>query len=169
MAAVAARAGVASGTVYNRFPNKAELAAEVFRTVANAELAAAQRAARAADTAAGRIVSIIETFTHRVLKSPRLAYALIVEPAGPHVALLRLQYRVAFRAIVQDVITDGVRSGQLPPQDPGVSAAAVVGSLAESMVDAAAGLDDPATVPMLITFALRGLGTDVVTPDAANA
>jgi hypothetical protein len=46
----------------------------------------------------------------------------------------------------------------LPPQDATVSAAAVVGSMTESMVDALAGRDDPAILPMLMAFVLRGVG-----------
>jgi AcrR family transcriptional regulator len=167
VATVAARAGVASGTVYNRFPNRAELAAEVFRTVAGAELTAFRQAAETDSSTADRIVAIIETFAVRILKAPRLAFSLIVEPADPRVAALRLQYTAAFRTVVEAVITAGVRSGELPPQDAVVSAAAVVGSMTESMVDALAGRDDPATIPMLIAFVLRGLGSPV--PDQLDS
>src|SRR3954468_22815651 len=47
VAAVAARAGVATGTVYRHFPSKADLFAEVFRSVSQREVDAARAAARA--------------------------------------------------------------------------------------------------------------------------
>src|SRR3954471_9094792 len=48
VAAVAARAGVATGTVYRHFPSKADLFAEVFRQVSQREVDAARAAAAAA-------------------------------------------------------------------------------------------------------------------------
>src|SRR6185436_21005173 len=47
VAAVAARAGVATGTVYRHFPSKADLFAEVFRSVSQREVDAARAAADA--------------------------------------------------------------------------------------------------------------------------
>src|ERR671935_1868186 len=47
VAAVAARAGVATGTVYRHFPSKADLFAEVFRRVSQREVDAARAAAAA--------------------------------------------------------------------------------------------------------------------------
>src|SRR3954462_3078332 len=52
VAAVAARAGVATGTVYRHFPSKADLFAEVFRSVSRREVDAARAAAAAAGDAA---------------------------------------------------------------------------------------------------------------------
>src|SRR5947209_7711004 len=81
--AVAARAGVASGTVYNHFAGKSDLLAEVFRAVVGREVDAVRDAAAAGGTAVERTVAIIETFAFRALKSPRLAYALLAEPVDP--------------------------------------------------------------------------------------
>src|SRR3954463_4752325 len=54
VAAIAAWAGVATGTVYRHFPSKAELFAEVFRSVSQREVEAARAAA---ETAADRPAS----------------------------------------------------------------------------------------------------------------
>ncbi len=59
----------------------------------------------------------------------------------------------------------GIRSGELPAQDASVVAAALVGAIAESLVGPLAGARDPATVPTVVTFALRSLGVR----DAAHA
>ena len=45
VAAIAERAGVATGTLYRHFPSKADLFVELFRAIGDAELAAMQEAA----------------------------------------------------------------------------------------------------------------------------
>ena len=54
VAAVAARAGVATGTVYRHFPSKAELFAEVFRRASQREVDATRAARCAAGAWPGR-------------------------------------------------------------------------------------------------------------------
>lgn len=165
VAAVARAAGVASGTVYNHVAGKAELVAEVFRTVCGREVDAVRSAVRPAPTAAARITALVETFALRALKSPRLAYALLVEPVDPIVDELRLQFRVAFRDIAAAAIDTGVAVGELPPQDATVVAAALVGAIGEALVGPLSTRPDPATVPTLVSFALRSIGV----PDAVHA
>lgn len=166
VAAVAARAGVAAGTVYKHFDGKAALVAELFRTVCTREVDAVRTAAAVPGGVEERAAAVVETFAGRALKSPRLAYALLAEPVDPVVDDLRLQFRVAFRDVIAEVVADGVRDGSLPPQDPRVVAAALVGAIGEALVGplATAGSDAPDTVPTLITFARRALGV----PDATN-
>src|SRR4051794_28286086 len=77
IAAVAADAGVASGTVYNHFDNKGDLLAALFRRVVDHEVEAVRLATETPGTAAQRTVAVIETFAGRALKQPRLAYALL--------------------------------------------------------------------------------------------
>ncbi|MEV2237324.1 helix-turn-helix domain-containing protein [Micromonospora sp. NPDC049891] len=69
VAAVAERAGVATGSVYRHFPAKADLFAEVFRTASQREIDAVTRAAAAEGTAAARVRAVIETFAGRALRS----------------------------------------------------------------------------------------------------
>jgi AcrR family transcriptional regulator len=156
--AVAQRANVAAGTVYNHFANKADLAAYVFRAIAARELDAVAAAARGG-SAVQRIAAVIETFALRALKQPRRAYALLAEPADPAVDALRLEFRSAFRDVIAEAIRDGVASGELPPQDPGVVAAALVGAIGEALVGPLAGADDSVdAVPALLSFACRAIG-----------
>lgn len=168
MAAVAARAGIATGSVYRHFPSKAELAVELFRTVVSREVAAVSEAAARAEhtSAAERVVAVIETFALRALKSPRLAYALLAEPVDPAVDAERLVFRRAFRDVFAARIAEGVRAGELPPQDASLTASALVGAGAEALVGPLAeGAVGPDTVPALVTFTLRALGV----PDAEHA
>ena len=163
--AVAARAGVASGTVYNHFANKSDLLAEVFRRVVRREVDAVRGAATSSGSLTQRTTAIVETFAERALTAPRLAYALLAEPVDPAVDGLRLQFRAAFRDIIADSIAAGVRSAELPPQNASLVAAALVGAIGEALIGPLVGQPDPATVPTLVTFALRSLGAS----DAAHA
>lgn len=159
VAAVAARAEVATGSVYRHFPTKADLFAEVFRTASQREVDAVTRAAAAEDTAAARVRAVIETFAGRALRAPRLAYALLAEPVDPAVEAQRLVFRRAHATLLAGYIADGVAGGELPPQNPELTSTAVVGALAEAMVGPlAAGVAGPDTVDGLITFIHRALG-----------
>ncbi|PZV99054.1 DNA-binding transcriptional regulator, AcrR family [Micromonospora phaseoli] len=159
VAAVAERAGLATGTVYRHFPAKADLFAEVFRAASQREVDAVARAAARESTAAERIRAVVETFSGRALQSPRLAYALLVEPVDPAVETQRLVFRRAHAALLAGYIAGGVASGELPPQDPELASTAVVGALAEALVGPlAAGVAGPDTIGGLTTFIHRALG-----------
>jgi AcrR family transcriptional regulator len=159
VALVADAAGVATGSVYRHFPDKGSLFAEVFRTSTQREVDAVAEAGAKPGSIEERIARAVETFAGRALKSPRLAYALIAEPVDPQVEAERLVYRRAYRDIFAQVIADAVDAGDLPPQDPEVSAAAVVGAMAEALVvPLHAGVASRRTVPELTAFVVRSLG-----------
>ncbi len=159
VALVADAAGVATGSVYRHFPDKGALFAEVFRTATQREVDAVAEAGSKPGSIEGRVTRAVETFARRALKSPRLAYALIAEPVDPQVEAERLVYRRAYRDIFAQVIADAVDAGELPPQDPEVSAAAVVGAMAEALVvPLHAGVASRRTVPELCAFVVRSLG-----------
>lgn len=159
VAQVADAAGVATGSVYKHFPNKGALFAEVFRTHTQHEVDAVAEASTKPGTIEERVTAAIETFARRALKSPRLAYALLAEPVDPQVEAERLIYRRAYRDIYAQLIADAVDAGDLPPQDPEVTAACVVGALAEALVvPLHAGVAAKRTVPEITAFAVRALG-----------
>ncbi|MER5637216.1 TetR/AcrR family transcriptional regulator [Kitasatospora sp. NPDC002227] len=173
MAAVAHRAGVATGTVYQHFANKAELSVELFRLVVGREVAAVTEAAARESTPQGKVAAVIETFAVRALKAPRLAYALLAEPADAVVDAERLVFRRAFHELIAAQITDAIRTGRLPQQSAELTAAALVGATAEALVGPlAAGSPPGDLVPAMVSFALRALGAAPVTEgdrDAAHA
>ncbi|CAM3968547.1 TetR/AcrR family transcriptional regulator [Nocardia ninae] len=158
MAAVAAEAGVATGTVYKNFAGKADLVTAVFRKVVAGEVAAVV-AASATGTAVERVSAAVETFAGRALKNPKLAYVLLVEPVDTVVDTERLHFRRAFAEAFESAVADGVSRGELPAQDARTSAAALVGAIGEVLVGPlAAAPHGESVVPELITFALRALG-----------
>jgi AcrR family transcriptional regulator len=162
VAAVAARAGVATGSVYRHFPSKAELFAEVFRRASQHEVDATLAAARACDgDARMRMAAAIETFARRALRGRRLAWALLAEPVDPAVEAERLIFRRAYRDGFAALLTEGIAAGELAPQNVELTAAALVGALGEALVGPLAPFtdlaDEDALIADLIGFATRSL------------
>lgn len=158
VAAVAKRAGVATGTVYRHFPSKAELFTEVFRVASQHEVDAVAEAADVRASAPERIAAAVEMFARRALQGRRLAWALLAEPVDPAVEAERLQFRRAYADVFARAIGDGVMAGELPPQDPDFIATALVGAIGEALVgplSPGAHPDPDALVRHLITFCLR--------------
>lgn len=134
IAALARTAGVATGTVYKYFDSKAQLCAEVFRMATEREVEQVRLQAEAEGAYAQRLLKAVETFAMRALRGRRLAYALIAEPVDPAVDTERLKYRQAYARIFEQLVVDGITAGEFPPQQPAVSAAALVGVISEAMV-----------------------------------
>jgi AcrR family transcriptional regulator len=133
--AVAARAGVATGSVYRHFASKAELFAEVFRRASQPELdLVTELTADDSLPASERIAAAAEAFARRALAAPALSYALIAEPVDPLVEAERLAFRRGYRDAFARALADGVAAGELRELDSQVVAAAIVGALAESLV-----------------------------------
>ena len=159
IATVAADAGVATGTVYKHFASKAELVSAVFRAVVSREVAAVASAASRTGSAVEQVSAAVETFAGRAMKNPVLAYALLAEPVDPAVDAERLVFRKAFAETFADAIAAGVTAGTLPPQNPRLTAAALVGAVAEVLIGPLqTGPHSESVLPELIAFSLRALG-----------
>jgi AcrR family transcriptional regulator len=162
VAAVAGRAGVAVGTVYRHFPSKSDLFAEVFREASQHEVDAMRAAIEtSAGPAAHRMATGIETFARRALRGRRLAWALLAEPVDPAVEAERLVFRRAYRDVLAEVIADGIAAGELPDQDAGVSASALVGAIGEALVGplspTASNGGREAVIEPLVNFCVRAV------------
>ena len=109
---------------------------------------------------AHRLAAWVEAFVRRALAEPVRAYALIAEPVDPAVEAERLTFRRAYADLFERALRDGVQARQLPPLDAELTAAAIVGALAEALVGPLqrrdAGAD--ALVAGLQTFVLRSVG-----------
>ena len=116
--AVAARAGVAVGTVYRHFPSKGDLFAEAFRRASQRELdVVVAVGSTGRPRARERVAAAVEAFARRALAGPVLAYALLAEPVDPAVEAERLRFRTGYRDAFARVLEDGVRDGELRPHD----------------------------------------------------
>lgn len=164
IAPVAARAGIAAGTVYRYFPSKTELVAAVMAAVAERELAAMRAAADRAPGPLSALAAALTTLAARSLRRRRLAWAAIAEPVDPEIDAMRLAYRRALAAEIEKRLAACVRAGHLAEQDVRLSAAALVGILIEGLLgplapDATGNAGAArAAVQALTLFALRAVG-----------
>jgi AcrR family transcriptional regulator len=158
--AVARRAGVATGSVYRHFPSKGDLFAEVFRRASQREVDVLRSMTDRGEAVTRRLAAWVEAFVRRALAEPVRAYALIAEPVDPAVEAERIAFRRAYADLFERALRDGIQAGELPPLDAELTAAAIVGALAEALVGPLqrreAGAD--ALVAGLQTFVLRSVG-----------
>ena len=117
VASISARAGVAAGALYRHFPSKAELIAEVFRAVAERELAELYEASAAPGTALEKLDAVVRRFAGSALENRRLAWALVYEPVDPLIDAERLAYRQTYRERLADLLRIAIEAGEVPDQD----------------------------------------------------
>ncbi|MGH8435294.1 MAG: TetR/AcrR family transcriptional regulator [Pseudomonas sp.] len=172
MQALAEDVGIATGSLYRHFRGKGELAAEVFARASQREVEALALTLRAPGAVTARLAAGLEQFAARAWHSRRLAFALIAEPVDPEVDEQRLLYREAYAELFIELLEEGVRVGAFPVQPIALSAACLVGAIAESLVGplsppahAAREVGQPkldlATVSQaLVTFCLRAVGAE---------
>ena len=160
--AVAARAGVATGTVYRHFDSKSALFAEAFRVAARRELDAF--AAVTADdgrSAGERIGAAVEAWARRALAQPTRAYALLAEPVDPAVEAERLEFRRGYRDVLAAAMAQGIERGELAPHDTQTFSAALIGAIAEALIGPLSTqsrpADDEALIASLVSFCAGAL------------
>jgi len=134
IAAVAERAGIASGTVYRYFQSKSDLISELIGTVAARTLEAMRAAADAAPGPLSALAATIAMLASHTLDERRLAWAVIAEPAEPGIEQVRIDFRKGLIAELQARIAAAVSYGHLPEQDLAIAAPAVVGALLEGLI-----------------------------------
>jgi AcrR family transcriptional regulator len=132
--AIARRAGVSAGALYRHFPSKAELFVEVLRAAGEGELAEMNAAASQADTFMGRLEAVVATYARRALRNRRLAWALVYEPVDPLVDAERLAHRRSYCRAMAALLRQGIAAGELPNENPDLTAAALVGVISETLV-----------------------------------
>jgi AcrR family transcriptional regulator len=160
--AIAEIAGISPAGLYRHFPSKADLFVEVFRDAANKDLGAMQKAASSGGCVQ-RLEAAVTTFARRALRKPRLAWALVYEPVDPQVDAERLVYRRTYCKHMTALLRSGIAAGEIPEQNAELSAAALVGAIAESLVGPLSPIGgqiraDKDVIATLVRFCRRGIG-----------
>lgn len=134
MSTLAESAGVATGSLYRHFPGKAALACEVFTRATRIEIDNLKVAFFSQEAAANRLSQGIAQFAARAWHSRQLAYALIAEPVETEVDAQRLRYREAYAELFSRLIRQGNEDGSFNVTNIPVTAACLVGTIAESLI-----------------------------------
>jgi AcrR family transcriptional regulator len=132
--AITQRAGVAAGTLYSHFGSKEELFIEMFRTAGDEILAAMEHSAIGQGGFLDRLQPVIRTYVGQAIHNRRLVWALVYEPVDPLVDAERLAYRRKYSERLAAALQIGITAGEIPDQDTALTAAALVGAIAEALV-----------------------------------
>jgi len=165
--AIADRVGVSAGALYRHFSSKAELFVEVFRDAAKRDQAAVDEAASSGGCVE-RLEAAVAAHARGALRHRRLAWALLHEPVDPLVDAERLVYRRKYCRHMAGLLRQAIAAGEIPDQNVELSAAAVVGAIAESLVgplSPVAGqiVAEEDIIATLVRFCRRSVGA----PDSA--
>ncbi|MGE3149082.1 MAG: TetR/AcrR family transcriptional regulator [Pseudorhodoplanes sp.] len=163
IAAVAARAGIAAGTVYRYFPSKTDLVFALVAALSEREVAALRKAADAAPGPLSALTATIGALARRALSERKLAAALLVDPVEADIDAERREYRRRLAAEVAARITTANAGGFLPNGDATLSATAIIGALVEGLLGPLAsrieeGAEQQSAVQTLTLHCLRALG-----------
>lgn len=135
---VAARAGVAKGTIYNYFKDKTDLMASLRERLSQPYIEALQRITCGEGTALERLESFLVLALEDLYHNAKLIRAIIIghmldrsftleKLTDPNIVPLRIHNMLA------DLIDEGVRSGEMDQVDPCAAAAMIQGGIIEAM------------------------------------
>lgn len=134
IAAVAADAGLSTGSIYRYFPSKSDLFVEVLGEAVKHEIDILRSIGKSPGSAADRLRRAVESFARRAFEGPFLAYAFIAEPAEPEVDIARIRARREFGNVFKSILKDGIGAGEFPAQDTDVASACIVGAFTEALI-----------------------------------
>ncbi len=175
MAAVAAEAGVAVGSLYRHFTGRSELVCAVLRSTCDHELDVLRAVAAGEGPPLERLQTAVGVFCRRALSSGRLASAMICEPTSQEPERLRRAVRADMAAILGGLVAEAAQGGTLPRQDGALAGIALVGAVSEILVatpppgtttptgTTAGARDDDALVAAIVTVAMRLVGAEGIT------
>lgn len=135
MGSVAKAAEVATGSMYRYFPNKVELCTELFRQLSGREVAQMQNIAASELNPKEQMTHCCHNFIQRAFRAPIQSYALMAEPLDPSLEAERLRYRQAYAEVYEGIINAGIAQGDFCYQDAHISSLAIVGMLAEPLLE----------------------------------
>lgn len=134
ISSVAKRADVATGTVYRHFTSKSHLCTEIFQLGTEREVGKVRDALAQEGDVATLLENATRVFMQRAIKGRQLAYAMIAESVDSELDEERKRYREVWAHTYEPILQRGVNEGGLPKQNVAISAAAMVGAMAEVLV-----------------------------------
>lgn len=155
-AAVTARAGVATGTLYRYFPSREALLMEVFRRISDQEMARLEDIAGGPGRPAARLRAVARAFVTRAARALRQAHALLADPLDGALAEARLAYRRRHAAVFERLLREAMAAGEIAPLDAHVTAAAIAGAIPSALT--LHGADSPLDPEALIAAVERMAG-----------
>jgi AcrR family transcriptional regulator len=162
IAAVAASAGLATGSVYRYFPSKAHLMVELLRAICAREAEVVRRIAAGDGPARGRLAAALEAFVGRALEGDRLAYAVVAEPAAPEIEDARQEIKRELALIFGGLVDEAANERNLAAPDGDLAGACIVGAMLEGLMGPLAqqrtAEDDEAVAAGIVAFCLRAVG-----------
>jgi AcrR family transcriptional regulator len=162
VAAVAAAAGLATGSVYRYFPSKADLLVELLRATCAREVEVVRTIAAGDEPVRMRLAAALQAFVERAFRGDRLAYAIVAEPAAAEIEDARQEVKRELALIFGGLVEDAAAAGALPAQDPEIAGACLVGAMLEGLMGPLAreraAEDDEAVAAGIVAFCLRALG-----------
>ena len=161
MTTVAARAGVATGSLYRHFPSRGELLAVVVGDALRGEQALLDRAGALSEPVSG-LTAWIRTALDRGYQAPGLTHALLHEPSEPSVEAVRRRAQTAREDGLERLLREGAARGAWPEGPAGLHAVATLGAV-QAVVRAARSPDPlpretEAASAHLVAFTLRAIG-----------
>ncbi|MEQ8747215.1 TetR/AcrR family transcriptional regulator [Pyruvatibacter sp.] len=166
VAAVAGRAGVATGTLYRYFASREALLLDVFRAISDVEMTRLEAIAAGPGRPADRLRDVAHGFVSRAVRGARQAYALLAEPVDGALADERMAYRRRHAMIFERLMREAQAAGDIAPLDAHVTAAAIAGAIPSALT-----LHGPDRVPdarSLVNAVLRMSGLDPHTDDISH-
>lgn len=135
---VAARAGVAKGTIYNYFKDKTDLMASLRDRLSRPYIDALQSITRGEGTALERLEAFLVLALEDLYQNAKLIRAIIIghmldrtftleKLTDPDIVPLRIHN------MLTSLIVEGIKSGEMDQVDPGAAAAMIQGGIIEAM------------------------------------
>ncbi|MBA2348123.1 MAG: helix-turn-helix transcriptional regulator [Solirubrobacterales bacterium] len=159
MTTVAARAGVATGSLYRHFPSRDELLAAVVGDALRGEQALLERAVEGARSPSAGLEAWVRTALERAFQAPHLHRALFHEPAGPPVEVVREEAAQMRAVALAGLLADGATEGAWPAGPMALQATAMLGALNATTAGGPGSDGDSAgrVAAELVTFLRTGL------------
>lgn len=132
--ALAQESGLAVGSVYKHFKSKEQLLEQVYIALSAKNLSLDLKQIQVSTNAKEQLSAALEQLFSQALMADKLSYSLFCEPVSPAIESQREQFKKQFSNIFSEIISLGMKQKLFLPQEPQLSANAIIGTLTESLL-----------------------------------